>query len=99
MIDVFSMLLHLHNTIKKLKIILKEYQNIKLFPNLYSWIGIEYPTSINKNNYALFETNNSEIALIVLYVDVEVMISQFEVGECAKIYKSIKQSYLAKQDF
>ena len=54
---------------------------------------------MNKNNHALFETNNSGIALIVLYVDVEVMISQFEVGECAKIYKSIKQSYLAKQDF
>ena len=35
--------------------------NIKL----YGLAGIEYPTSINKNNYTLFEKNNLEITLIV----------------------------------
>ena len=60
MIDVFRymiheryMLLHLHNTINK-KNDFERVSNIKLFLNLYNWDGIEYPTDINKNNYALF---------------------------------------------
>ena len=55
MINVFSMILPLHSTLKNLKIILSEYQNIKPFFNLYDWVGIEYSTTINKNNYTSFE--------------------------------------------
>ena len=65
MIDVFSILLCLHSTIKKSKIILSKY--------LYNWKGIEYPTAINKNSYTLFEKNiYAETALIVFYVDADV---------------------------
>ena len=32
--------------------------NIRSFFDLYNWAGIEYPTSINKNNYDLYEKNN-----------------------------------------
>ena len=55
MINVFSMILPLHSTLKNLKIILSEYQNIKPFFNVYNWAGIEYSTIINKNNYTSFE--------------------------------------------
>ena len=55
--------------------------NIKLFLNLYSWVGIEYLRNVNKRNCALLKEINLEIALIVSYVEVEVMTSQFEVGE------------------
>ena len=36
--------------------------NIKLFLNLYSWVGIEYLRNVNKRNYALFKKINLEIA-------------------------------------
>ena len=40
---------------------------------------------MNKNNYILFEKNNPKIALIVLYVDVDL---NFEGIDCVKLYKS-----------
>lgn len=53
-------------------------------------------TTINKNNYTLFEKHNLEIGLFVFYVVVDVMASQFEGKEIARMHKSLKQSYVSK---
>ena len=58
-----------------------------------------YPATINKNIYTLFEKNNPEIALTVLHVDVHFEIFKSECQECARVYKSIKQSYVSKHCF
>ena len=60
MIDVFSMLLHLHSTIKKLKINQKEYQILSHL--LIYIIGRVWNINChNKTNFTLFEKNNPEI--------------------------------------
>lgn len=70
--------------------------NIKAFLNRYNRAGIQYPTSMNISNYTLFK-KNTEIVLIVLYINAEVTISQFKGEECVKIrIKLIKQSYVSK---
>ena len=53
---------------------------------------------MNISNHTLLE-KNPEIVLTVSYINVEVAISQFKGGECAKIHKSIKQSYVSKHYF
>ena len=51
---------------------------------------------MNISNYTLFK-KNTEIVLIVLYINAEVTISQFRGEECVKIrIKLIKQSYVSK---
>ena len=49
----------------------QEY-NIKPFLSLYNWMGLEHTPTINKNNYTVFEKNNPQIVLVILYVDVNV---------------------------
>ena len=61
--------------------------NVKSFLNLYNWVGIEYPTTINENNYTLLEKHNPKIALIVLHVDVDIKIFQNLGQVCAYVYK------------
>lgn len=39
-----------------------QVSNIKLILNRNNWADTEYPTSINKNNYSVFEKNVPEIA-------------------------------------
>ena len=39
---------------------------------MYDWDGIKYPTAIKTNSYALFERKNPSIALVVLYVSVDI---------------------------
>ena len=58
-------------------------------------MGIEYPTTINENNYTLLEKHNPKIALIVLHVDVDIKIFQNLGQVCAYVYKWIKQSPLS----
>ena len=54
----------------------KRVSNIEPFLNLYNQRSIEYPTGLDKINFNLFANNNSEIALIMLCVDVNVEIFQ-----------------------
>ena len=35
-------------------------------------MGLEHTPTINKNNYTVFEKNNPQIVLVLLYVDVNV---------------------------
>ena len=44
MIDVFCMLLRLHRTINKSKIVMSKVSNIKPFMDLYDWKSVKYPT-------------------------------------------------------
>ena len=64
--------------------------NIKLFLDLYNWIGIEYRTAMNKNNRTLFERNNPKISLIELYINLNLVIAKSGKGKHAIIHKSIK---------
>ena len=45
--------------------------NVKPFIDLYNFDGIKFPTIIS-NTYTLFERENPEIYLVVLYVNVNI---------------------------
>ena len=77
-------------------IILSKYQKSNHFTDLYDRGGIKYPTVISNNNYAIFEKEILEIALVVLYVSagIKVFIEKGEVK--LRAYKSIKQSNVSK---
>ena len=68
----------------------KRVSNIRQFLDLFNWTGIEYPTSVYKINYTLFEKRNQpEITLIVLYIDVDLVIAKFGQEQHAITHKSI----------
>ena len=54
----------------------------------------KYLTDINKNNYTLFEKNNLEIALIVLYMYENVKI-KFVKGKRCNVHQTVNQSYVS----
>ena len=56
---------------------------------MYNWNGIKYPTVIANNNYALFQRKYLQIALVVLYVGVDVKILLAQDSLNAYIHKSI----------
>ena len=68
--------------------------NIKQFLDLYKWADIEYRANINKNNYALFEKSNPEIALIMLYIDINLEILNWTKDYMLYINQSNNHRYL-----
>ena len=71
MIDVFSMLLHSHNTIKKAEIILSKYKILN-------------QNKIVKIIILYLKKEFSQFALIELHFDAGVEKSQFECNECVE---------------
>ena len=96
-IGFFCIISHLRRTIKKSKIIMREYQ---IFKYILICVTGKVQNSVNENDYILFEKNNPETALTVLYVDAGVDVFQYDEYriciEYARVHKSIKQSYLSK---
>lgn len=92
MIDVFSIFIHQKSSLYYSE----QVSKIKPFTDLYDMGGIKYPTVISNNNYAIFEKEILEIALVVLYVSagIKVFIEKGEVK--LRAYKSIKQSNVSK---
>lgn len=88
---MFSVCLCAYTVPKKIKNHSEGIPNIKSFLKLYDLTDIEYPTAINKNNYALFGKSNPEIVLIE--------ISQFASEKFAYVHKSTKQSCVSQQYF
>ena len=88
---MFSVCLCAYTVPKKIKNHSEGIPNIKSFLKLYDLTDIEYPTAINKNNYALFGKSNPEIVLIE--------ISQFASKKFAYVHKSTKLSCVPQQYF
>ena len=87
-------LTHYHKEVKNHP---EHMSNITPFLSLYNSSGIEYPTVIDKNNYALFEKVNLEIALIVFYINVKIAIVKLGKNGHAVLHNSIKQLYVSNQ--
>ena len=64
---------------------------------MYNWDGIKYPTVINNNNYyILIRRKNPEIALVVLYVSVDMKAFTEKLEVKFRADKSVRQSYVSK---
>ena len=68
--------------------------NTKMFVSKYNWDEINYPTS--RNDSSKLGKYNLNIALVLLYVDVNVKVFQNNCGKYIDIHKSIIQYYLLK---
>ena len=75
---------------KEIKNHFEEVSIIKPYLDLFNWMGVEYPTGVNKNNDTLIEKINSEISLVVLYADADVKVFKDDDGvEYTWVHKSL----------